>query len=152
MRAGALPTDELAPVGRKPIRRTRRGLICGPAERRNQRGPVDNGAARVVPEPIFAGFEAGHDRVTCVREVLRGMLPRGAIAAADVTASDTSAQVYPPTAAAFAFDASMSRRASAGGWVGGRHCAPSPRTGYPLRIDSRLKALMVMAIHSTAAI
>jgi hypothetical protein len=49
----------------------------------------------IAPAPVFAGLEGLDDGMLRAVEVLRGMLVRRAIAAANVTADETKAEVYP---------------------------------------------------------
>src|SRR5919197_3847847 len=98
------------PVGRHPLLRARHRLIEGPALWIGQLRPVVIVAARVVPEPGLARLEALHDRMTRLGRVLAGVLHRGRVAAADVAALGAAAQVEPPAAGGFAFEAAGAAR------------------------------------------
>ena len=58
----------------------------------------------VIVEPVFAGLKAIDDRVARGRVVLRRMLAWRSIAATNVDAFGTSAQMQPPSALCKAFD------------------------------------------------
>jgi hypothetical protein len=60
--------------------------------------PFDLGVGLEVPKPCFARFEALHDGMAGGVEMLARMLGRRAIAAADVPAFRTAAQMKPPAA------------------------------------------------------
>ncbi len=64
----------------------------------------------IAPGPALARFERGHDRVARRVEVLGGMLPRRAIAAADVAARQAKPQMNPTHAELLALFAPTSAR------------------------------------------
>ena len=68
--------------------------------RRSQRRTGKGFLRLVVPEPLFARFEALHDWVAGRPPVQRGMLRRRGIAAAHVSALGAAPEVHPPAAVA----------------------------------------------------
>ena len=66
----------------------------------------------VVPKPLLTGLEAAHNRMARRRRMMRRMLGRRAVAAADMTALCATAEVQPPArpAACLAVCASSSAR------------------------------------------
>ena len=64
--------------------------------RRSEARPLNELFGSVVVEPLFAGLEAGDHRMPRLLAVLRGMLTRRGIAAADVSAFGAPAEMQPP--------------------------------------------------------
>ena len=80
----------------------------------------------VTPGPPFIGFERGHHRMGCVREMFRGMAIGRAVTTADVTASQAETEMHPGRTKLQAFfttlSASGNRLKSGHVWTG--HSAP----------------------------
>ena len=91
--------DQIHPVLGHPVRRGRSALTLWPAGRRSEFGTRCRGLCAVVPEPVLARLEAGHDRVAGAAEVRGGVLPRRGVAAPHVTAGSATAQMHPPPVA-----------------------------------------------------
>jgi len=70
----------------------------------------NHGVFFVVVEPLLTRFEAGNDRMAAHFGMPRGVLPRRAIATADVTALRAAPQVQPPPGCCQAFHAAVSAR------------------------------------------
>src|SRR5579871_6083464 len=64
----------------------------------------------IVVKPVLVGLEARDDGVTRRRVMLRCMLARRSITAADMPAFGTSAKMQPPPAGSRAFEATRSAR------------------------------------------
>src|SRR5690349_1402952 len=64
--------------------------------RADQFRPVEILLGFCVPKPVFAGFESGQEGVARLARMSRGVLGRRRVAAADMAASTTPAQVEPP--------------------------------------------------------
>ena len=88
----------VVPVVRYGAGRARGRLVRRVALRVGQRRPLEPLVALEVPEPLLAGLEAGDHRVAGLPPVRRGVLARGGVAAADVAARRTAAEVDPPPA------------------------------------------------------
>src|ERR1022692_2479021 len=73
--------------------------------RRGQRRPGEGFLGLVVPEPLFTGFEALHDRMAGSPPVQGGVLGGRGIAAADMPALGAAPQVYPPASSRVTFGA-----------------------------------------------
>ena len=65
--------------------------------RRRQLRAFDHPLRFIIEEPILTRFEAGNDRMPCRRRMLGRMLARRTVAASDVPALRTPAEVKPPT-------------------------------------------------------
>src|SRR5687767_8554280 len=59
-------------------------------------GGLEHLLVHVAPAPVLPALEAANDRVTGLMEVLRGMLLRRTVAAADVAALQAEPEVKPP--------------------------------------------------------
>src|SRR5215475_14824638 len=104
-----------APVGRHPAGRARDRLIGGVAVRRGQLRPgFIELVRRIAPEPGLPRLEAADDRVPGGRRVRARVLRRRGVAAADVPALGTPAQVEPPAAGRLTLHAAGPRGRHAG--------------------------------------
>ena len=65
--------------------------------RRKQLHTPNHSLLLVVEEPVLARFKAGNDGMPCRRRMLRRMLTGRTIAASDVSALGTPAEMKPPT-------------------------------------------------------
>src|SRR5271165_2792478 len=78
--------------------------------RRRQGWTLKKFSGPVVVEPAFSGFEARNDRVTCMIMVLRRVLVWRGVAATDMSAFGTAAQMEPPALGRQTLDAARSTR------------------------------------------
>ncbi len=101
----ALLVEEAFPVCGYPARRPRHRLTRRMRVRAGQLGTVKSFSRSIVVEPILPRLEAIDDRMAGFRAVLRRMLARRTVAAADVPAFGASAQVQPPSVCSQALDA-----------------------------------------------
>src|SRR3954447_1447885 len=85
------------PVGGDAVGGTGHRLVVGVRLGRGERRPVRVLLGLVVPEPVLTRLEAPDDGMAGRACVAGSVLRRRAVAAADVTALCTSAQVQPPT-------------------------------------------------------
>ena len=93
--AGSL-VQERFPVGWHPSGGSRYGLACGMRVRRKQFRTFDHRARLVIVEPILTRLEAGNDWMPRRFRMLGGMLIRRTVAASDVPALRTAAEMEPP--------------------------------------------------------
>src|ERR1700728_1488887 len=84
------------------------GLTERVMQRRRQLGPFVVLVVLVVPEPVLTRLVAPDDRVTTVLGVRAGVLPGRAVAAPDVPAFRTPAEVEAPSVGGVALDAAGS--------------------------------------------
>ena len=77
---------------------------------RRELRPVERLIGPEVPEPVLSGLVRLDDRVTSLLEVLRAVLSRRRVTAADVAAGGAAAQMDPPPAVREAFGAPVARR------------------------------------------
>jgi hypothetical protein len=78
--------------------------------RRRKRWTVEHLVGTEIVKPMLARLEAGDDWVIAVVNVFAGVPARRTIAASDVSAGSTPAQVQPPAAGGEALDAAVPRR------------------------------------------
>ena len=108
---GFLLVKQRFPVGWHPPRRARHRLVSGMRLRRGQARTFEEVFRAIVPEPPFSRLEAGNaGRVMMLCRVLIGR----SIAAADMTAFGTSAQMEPPAARRPTFHAAGTARLGQG--------------------------------------
>lgn len=91
-------TEQVGPVARHSIARTRNRLILRMALRCGEFGTFVVVIALVVPEPVLARFERSDDRVSSLSPMPCCVPGQGIVAATDVAAGRTPPQVHPPTA------------------------------------------------------
>jgi hypothetical protein len=85
---------------------SRHGLVAGVMPRRSQDGAVvDVFIGLVVPEPVLARLVALDNRMLRISGVVTGMLRWRRVAATDMTAVRTAAEVEPPASRSEALDA-----------------------------------------------
>jgi len=101
----SLLVEKALPVCGYPARGPRRWLTRRMRVGARQLRTLKSFSRSVVVEPVLAGLEAIDDRVAGRGVVLRRMLARRTIAAADVTTFGASPKVQPPCARLQALDA-----------------------------------------------
>jgi hypothetical protein len=98
----------LLPVRRHPAAWARDRLVEWVVMGGCQPRPSEEFAGAVVPEPILTWLETADDRVLGRSGVVAGMLAGGVVAAADMAALGTAAEMKPPAPHFQAFDATGS--------------------------------------------
>src|SRR5580658_10484851 len=93
------------PVSGHPAFGPRNGLGERVVLRRSERWPFGEFLGGVVPEPFLAGLETPDHAVLRALGVRGGVLTGRVVAAADVTALRTPAEMQPPPVRPQAFDA-----------------------------------------------
>src|SRR4029450_12847874 len=81
--------------------------------RRRERRPIAVHARGIVPEPVLAGLERLHQRMTGTVCVPAGVRRGGGGATADVTTLRATPKVQPPSTGGEAFDATGAARRDA---------------------------------------
>jgi hypothetical protein len=111
---GFLLVKQRFPVGWHPPHRARHRLVSGMRLRRGQARTFEEVFRAIVPEPPLTGLIAGDDRVAGRVMMLCRVLIGRSIAAADMTAFGTSAQMEPPAARRPTFHAAGTARLGQG--------------------------------------
>ena len=109
-RHARLFVQQVFPVWRYKSFRSGNRLIRWMRLRRRKVGTGEDFLRAIIEKPALARFEAPDDRVARRGVVFGGVLVRRTVAAADMTAFGTSAEMKPPVAAGQAFDAAGAAR------------------------------------------